>query len=133
MLLFGAVRFVLLIVCANVANLLLARMGDRSREIGVRTALGANRLRIVRQLLTENLLLTLAGGVLGMLVAWLANKSLFAAAPVTISRFGKTSVDWRVLLFAIGISLFTGILFGLLPALRISSTGALPMQALRSE
>ena len=124
MLLFGAVGFVLLIVCANVANLLLARMGDRSREIGVRTALGASRLRIVRQLLTENLLLALSGGVLGMLVAWLANKSLIAAAPVTISRFGTTSVDWRVLLFAVGVSLFTGILFGLLPAVRSSSMGA---------
>jgi predicted permease len=124
MLLFGAVGFVLLIVCANVANLLLARMGDRTGEIGVRKALGASRLRIIRQLLTENLLLALSGGVLGMLVAWLANKSLIAAAPVTISRFGATALDWRVLSFAVGVSLFTGILFGLLPALRSSNMGA---------
>jgi predicted permease len=123
MLLFGAVGFVLLIVCANIANLLLARMGDRAGEIGVRNALGASRLRIIRQLLTENLLLALSGGVLGMLVAWLANKSLIAAAPVTISRFGATSLDWRVLSFAVGVSLFTGILFGLLPAVRSSSIG----------
>jgi putative ABC transport system permease protein len=123
MLLFGAVGFVLLIVCANIANLLLARMGDRAREIGVRNALGASRLRIIRQLLTENLLLALSGGVLGMLVAWLANKSLIAAAPVTISRFGAISLDWRVLSFAVGVSLFIGILFGLLPAVRSSSMG----------
>jgi predicted permease len=123
MLLFGAVGFVLLIVCANIANLLLARMGDRAGEIAVRNALGASRLRIIRQLLTENLLLALSGGVLGMLVAWLANKSLIAAAPVTISRFGATSLDWRVLSFAVGVSLFTGILFGLLPAVRSSSMG----------
>ena len=123
MLLFGAVGFVLLIVCANVANLLLARMGDRAGEIGVRNALGASRLRIIRQLLTENLLLALSGGALGMVVAWLANKSLIAAAPVTISRFGATSLDWRVLSFAVGVSLLTGILFGLLPAVRSSSMG----------
>ena len=123
MLLFGAVGFVLLIVCANSANLLLARMGDRAGEIAVRSALGASRLRIIRQLLIENLLLALSGGVLGMLVAWLANKSLIAAAPVTISRFGATSLDWRVLSFAVGVSLFTGILFGLLPAVRSSSMG----------
>jgi putative ABC transport system permease protein len=124
MLLFGTVGFVLLIVCANVANLLLARMGDRTREIGVRNALGASRLRIIRQLLTENLLLALSGGVLGVLVAWLANKSLIAVVPLTISRFGTSSLDWHVLSFAVGVSLFSGILFGLLPALRTSSIGA---------
>ncbi|MDX6456854.1 MAG: putative transport system permease protein, partial [Acidobacteriaceae bacterium] len=124
MLLFGAVGFVLLIVCANIANLLLARMGNRAGEIGVRNALGASRLRIIRQLLTENLLLALSGGVLGMLVAWLANKSLIAAAPVTISRFGAASLDWRVLSFAVGVSLSTGIRFGLFPAVRSSSMGA---------
>jgi putative ABC transport system permease protein len=124
MLLFGAVGFVLLIVCANIANLLLARMGNRAGEIGVRNALGASRLRIIRQLLTENLLLALSGGVLGMLVAWLANRSLIAAAPVAISRFGATSLDWRVLSFALGVTLSTGILFGLFPAVRSSSMGA---------
>jgi predicted permease len=124
MLLFGAVGFVLLIVCANVANLLLARMGDRAGEIGLRNALGASTLRIVRQLLTENLVLALSGGLLGMFVAWLANKSLIAAAPVAISRFGATSLDWRVLSFAVGVSLSTGILFGLLPAVRTSKIGA---------
>ncbi len=130
MLLFGAVGFVLLIVCANVANLLLARMGDRAREIGVRNALGASKLRIIRQLLTENLVLALSGGLLGMLVAWLANKSLITVAPVAISRFGATSLDWRVLSFAVGVSLSTGVLFGLLPAVRSSSMG--PGDALHS-
>ena len=105
-------------------DLLLARMGDRASEIGVRNALGASRWRIIRQLLTENLLLALSRGVLGVLVAWLANKSLIAAAPLTISRFGATSLDWRVLSFAVGVSLFSGILFGLLPAVRSSSIGA---------
>ena len=124
MLLFGAVGFVLLIVCANVANLLLARMGDRAREIGVRNALGASTLRIIRQLLTEYLVLALSGGLLGMLVAWLANKSLITVAPLAISRFGATSLDWRVLSFAVGVSFFTGVLFGLLPAVRSSSMGA---------
>jgi len=125
LLLFGAVGFVLLIACANVANLLLARMSHRAKEIGVRTALGANRLRIIRQILTENLLLALSGGILGLVVAWLCNQVLFSVAPLAISRFGKAPIDWRVLLFTMAASLLTTILFGLLPMLRIPNIGAM--------
>jgi len=121
LLLFGAVSFVLLIACANAANLLLARMGSRAREIGVRSALGASRMRIVRQILTESLLLASIGGALGLVIAWLCNRLLVAAAPLAIARAGDVRMDWRVLVFAFAISLVTGAVFGLLPALRMLS------------
>jgi putative ABC transport system permease protein len=124
LLLLGATGLVLLIACANVANLLAARMPDRAREISVRAALGAGRLRIVRQLLTESLLLALCGGVTGIVLAVLSVRILLAMAPLTISRFGAATLDWRVLLFATFLSVFTGVLFGVLPALRTSGTSA---------
>jgi predicted permease len=124
LLLLGATGLVLLIACANVANLLSARMADRAREISVRAALGAGRLRIVRQLLTESLLLALCGGVTGIVLAVLSVRILLAMAPLTISRFGAATLDWRVLLFATFLSVFTGVLFGVLPALRTSGTSA---------
>jgi putative ABC transport system permease protein len=124
LLLLGAVAFILLIACANVANLLLARMGSRAREIAVRSALGAGRLRIIRQILTESLLLAALGGGLGLLLAWLSDRVLVAIAPAAIVRAGEVHLDWRVLLFAAAVSLLTGIVFGSLPALRMPGIGA---------
>ncbi|HSR51446.1 MAG TPA: ABC transporter permease, partial [Acidobacteriota bacterium] len=117
--LFGAVLFVLLIVCVNVANLLLARAADRTREMSVRMALGAGRARIIRQLLTESALLGLAGAALGLLVA-LGGIDLFLAFPRNLGRVAEASLDWRVLLFAGFLGFFTAAVFGLVPALQIS-------------
>lgn len=123
LLLFGAVGFVLLIACANAANLLLARMGNRAREIAVRSALGASRLRISRQVLTESVLLAILGGILGLFISWVSDRVLIAIAPVAIARSGEVRLDWHVLLFAMAVSMLTGIVFGLLPALRMLSIG----------
>ena len=129
LLLFAAVSIILLIACVNFANLLLARAGERTREISVRAALGATRLRVIRQLLTESVLLSVVGGAVGMFVAVVMCRVLVASAPSALLRAGKVSIDWRVLLFALSVSLLSGIVFGLMPALRLG--GVAPADALR--
>lgn len=116
--LLGAVAFVLLIACVNVANLMLVRGEGRRKELAVRTALGASRTRIARQVLTESALYGLVGGALGVLLAWQGVRLLVALAPVTIPRIGEVRVDFSVLLFALAVSLGTGLLFGVVPALK---------------
>ena len=118
--LFGAVAFVLLIACANVANLLLARSAYRQKEIAVRTALGASRLRIMRQLLTESVLLSVVSGAIGLgLSVWLT-KLLIAISPPNTPRFDEISINWQVFAFAFGLTILAGLLFGLVPALQTS-------------
>jgi putative ABC transport system permease protein len=118
--LLGAVGFVLLIACANLANLMLARVGARQREIAVRTALGASRIRIVRQLLTESIVLAVAGGVAGLLLAVWAVNWVVSLGPDTIPRVHEISIDPRVAGFTLLVSVATGVLFGLAPALQVS-------------
>jgi putative ABC transport system permease protein len=121
-LLFGAVAFLLLIACANVANLQLARGSARAREIAVRMSIGASRRRLLRQLLTESMVLSLAGGALGVLFAFVAIRSIVALMPESyVPNEARVMINIPVLLFSVAVSLLTGIVFGLAPALQSSS------------
>jgi predicted permease len=126
--LLGAVTVLLLIACMNVATLSLARASTRTREVGVRLALGAGRARVARQLMTENVMLGLTGGALGLLLTWIAVRSIGPVLPDGLYRVGTASIDLRVLLFALALTLATPLVFGLAPAIgsvRRDLTGAL--------
>jgi putative ABC transport system permease protein len=113
-----AVAFVLLIACANVANLLLVRAAGRGKELAIRMALGAGKSRVLRQMLTESVFLSVAGGCAGLFVASWTRQALLALKPESLPQFNVIQTDWRVLLFTLAISILTGLLFGLVPALR---------------
>ncbi|MGO9642140.1 MAG: ADOP family duplicated permease [Candidatus Acidiferrales bacterium] len=130
LLLLAGVGAVLLIVCMNLANLLLVRIPGRAREAGIRTALGASRARLARQLFTESAVLAVFGGVLGISLAYLGLRWLVAVAPANLPRIDEVHVDARVLWFTVFVSMLTGILFGALPAWRVSHVE--PQQALKA-
>ena len=129
LILFGAVAFVLLVACANVANLLLARVSVRQDELAVRAALGAGRGRLVRQLMTESVVLGLAGGIVGLLIAYWGTTALIAAQPADIPRLDEIGVNRVVVLFTLVTAVLTGLAFGVLPALQ--ATGGALMGTLR--
>ncbi|MCI0387433.1 MAG: ABC transporter permease [Acidobacteria bacterium] len=130
--LMAVVGLVLLIACVNLANLLLARATERRKEIAIRLSLGANRIQLIRQLLTESLLLSVAGGVLGLVLAiWINDFVAKIKLPTDIALTFDLRIDWRVLVFAMGVSLLTGVLFGLLPALQSTRPELVP--ALKDE
>ncbi len=120
--LLGAVAFVLLIACANVANLLLAKAAGRQREIAIRNSLGAMRARLFRQMLTESLVLSIAGGAAGLLLAYGNAARVLFLAPANLPRLSQVSLDWRVLAFTLLVSLVCGVLFGFAPAWHASRT-----------
>jgi predicted permease len=120
--LLAAVGFLMLIACANVANLLLARSVTRSREFAIRSSLGASQARMIRQLLTESLVLSTVGAALGLLVAYCGMKILLKAIPAALPRLGEVALDSKVLLFTLVLSLITGVIFGLAPALKATRT-----------
>ncbi len=118
----GAVGFVLLIACTNVANLLLSRSATRERELALRAAIGAGRGRLVRQMLTESVLLGAIGGALGLGLAWVGLRAILGSAPPDLPRLDAIALDGRVLAFTMGLSLVTGLLFGLVPAIQLART-----------
>jgi putative ABC transport system permease protein len=120
LMLLGAVAIVLLIACANVANLMLARATAREREVGIRAALGAGRWRLMRQLMVESLMLSIAGTALAIILAWWAVQVLRTSMPEGVPRITAIALDMRVLVAAAGLSLVTGLLFGIFPALQLS-------------
>ena len=120
--LLAAVGFLMLIACANVANLLLARSVARSREFAIRSALGASHARMIRQLLTESILLSSVGGALGLVLAYCGTTTLLKALPAALPRFGEVALDSNVLLFTLALSLVTGVIFGLAPAVKATRT-----------
>src|SRR5204862_6850710 len=118
--LLGAVGFVLLIACANVANLLLARSTGRQKEIAIRAAMDASGSRVLRQMLTESILLSAIGGIAGLVLSiWLTDVSM-SMLPEGAPRIGQVGIDYRVLTFALEVSALTGILFGIVPAVEAS-------------
>jgi predicted permease len=127
LLLLGIVGMVLLIMCGNVANLLLARYSGRTHEMGIRAAMGASPSRLIRLMIAEGLLLSFSGGAIGTALAFGGVKTLVRLAPADLPRITQTSIDARVLLFAVGVSLMTGLLCGLLPALSASRVGVTPL------
>jgi len=123
LILMGAVGFVLLICCANVANLLMSRAAERQREVAIRKALGAGRWRLARQLLTESVVLSLLGGLLGLIIAFWATRGLAGVADSAVPRMGEVSVDSRVQAFTLVLSVLTGIAFGMFPLFHASHIG----------